>query len=413
MKAKPIFTPAPEKGVLAGASGKGRPDAGLKVLMVCKSLPDTFKGGIQTHVMAMCEGLLLRGHQVNILAAGSFLKKPFTEVWEGCQVIRVPSFPGRRMPVLKKTLEEAAFAWASWRWLKKNGHQYDIIHSQGRSGAILPRSLWDQVKWVSTFHGLIRLETHIPGQRRSWNPDEWLHRSLARWMEQRAHRHAHGAIYVSKEMERAAQQFIGTANGCHQIIYNGILSHKGPVPTLDSSSPFLLFVGLLDRRKGIFPLIEAMSHIPKEIRLVMIGEGPARKELERRIRQLGLENRVRLLGDQDRTSVRSWMLKARGVILPSFYETQGIVLMEANVLGRPVLTSAIGGTTEVVQHEQNGLLFPPGDVLGIAAAIHRLFSESDLARQLGENGRQQMKARFSWEKSWEETESMYYQLLKS
>ncbi|MEZ4932850.1 MAG: glycosyltransferase [Saprospiraceae bacterium] len=106
----------------------------MKILYVCKSLPHNFQGGIQTHVWKLSEWMVLLGHEVSILTAGSLAKGERKSVMGGRTIIELPYFPGRRLPFWSEAAEELSFNVAARLWLLKNQSSYDIIHLQGRSG---------------------------------------------------------------------------------------------------------------------------------------------------------------------------------------------------------------------------------------------------------------------------------------
>lgn len=389
-----------------------KPKKSLRILLICKSLPDTFKGGIQTHVWALSKWMQIRGHEVTILAGGSFKRKAYEEELEGRRIIRIPFFPGRKLGFLSKTMEEIAFCYAAYRWLKKHGQAYDIIHGHGRSGAWIPQSLSEKVACISTFHGLIQIENEKTRGQQAYNTDSWLHERWARWLENRILRMAKTVIFISRQMKQSVEEYYGTHQGEFAIIPNGI-DDDDSAPYLNGyqASRLLVFVGRLDPIKGLFPLLTAMKGVNPAVKLVLVGDGPARTEIEQIIAEQGLESRVILTGSQDKEAVNQWINKSFALILPSFYETQGIVLMEANILGKPVLTSDIGGTTELVKHGYNGLVFQPGSVSEMARAINSLYNQPELARKMGENGRRRMLEEFNWQKIAEDTEMVYFQSL--
>jgi glycosyltransferase involved in cell wall biosynthesis len=190
------------------------------------------------------------------------------------------------------------------------------------------------------------------------------------------------------------------------IVPNGIdvppMNHA-----IESNNKRLVFVGRLDKIKGIFPLVEAMKKVNKQIELVMIGDGETRPALEKAIQTAGLKNRIRLTGSLESPAVFDWIRKSYALILPSFHETQGIVLMEANSCGKPVLASDINGINEVVQQGKNGLLFEKNNPTKMAEAINYLFANPEEAKQMGTWGKAFVNKQFSWKSIANKTEEIY------
>jgi starch synthase len=230
-------------------------------------------------------------------------------------------------------------------------------------------------------------------------------------MENIALKNADALIAVSNEMmeelfARMPETLCKTTR-----IYNGV----DVPPTLrlgDTDPNLLLFVGRLTAIKGVFELVEAMRLIPEPIRLVMIGDGEAKHELIERIQQYGLEHRIRLLGGLSMELVEKWLHRCHVLVLPSYNETQGIVLMEANACGKPVIANGVGGVPEVVQNGENGLLMPSNKPEYIAGMVEYLFKHKDRAVKMGLNGRQMVQEKFAWSGIADQTIALYRLLVK-
>lgn len=383
----------------------------MKILFVSKTLPHTFQGGIQTHVWKLSEWLLKFGHEVSILTAGSHKNGLRTMNMGGRKIIELPYLPGRRLPLVATAAEEYSFNVAARKWLIANQLHYDIIHLQGRSGSLfLSDKKWVKTPVVNTLHGLIAIEQD-KAVSKNGSFDHKVHRLAATRMENMALLNADALIAVSEEMQREIEQRQdGLATKTHQI-YNGI-----DVPETLSEAQHdpsqLVFVGRLTALKGVFPLVEAMKTVRKDIRLVLIGDGDARPLLEKIIQQNGLQNRIKLVGSLDSDGVHSWIERSTALILPSYHETQGIVLMEANALAKPVIATAVGGVPEVVKNRKNGLLLADHEPKTIAWGINYLFNNPFSASQWGDWGRYYMQEKFSWEKIARQTEALYQRLAK-
>ena len=141
--------------------------------------------------------------------------------------------------------------------------------------------------------------------------------------------------------------------------------------------PFrFLYAGSLDRNKGVGVLLRAFASAfggATEVQLDVVGDGPERVPLQALSVELGIEENVKFMGRQSRQGVRETMWRSKALVLPSFRETFGVVLVEAMATGLPVIASRSGGPEGIVVPE-TGLLFNPGDVEGLAGAMQRLVS---------------------------------------
>ena len=378
----------------------------VRILFVCKSLPFAFKGGIQTHVWELTRLLVAKGLEVSILTAGSWRSGLETSEHAGRTIIHLPYPPGRKVPGLRKTLEDLSFNVAAFGWLRKHGHRYERIHLQGRSGcfyaALKPLA---STPIITTFHRLLQVEYEYDGQR-TGRVDGFLHRSLMGWAERAAARNSDHLIAVSQEMERELVEYVGPPLAPMSIVPNGVRRDFGD-PLIEKQRWQLVYVGRLERIKGIHALLQALTSVDERVELVLIGDGPERRSLETLVRRLGLRLRVKFMGDQDTEQVRYWIQRSYALVLPSYHESQGIVLLEAGVCGRPVIAASAPGIDEVIEHGLNGLMFPAGDPISLSVVINHLFSSPELATRLGQAGRRRVLERYDWETIAERTIAVY------
>jgi colanic acid/amylovoran biosynthesis glycosyltransferase len=159
-----------------------------------------------------------------------------------------------------------------------------------------------------------------------------------------------------------------------------------PIP----QAPRLVFVGRLSPEKGGMLLVEAAAKLKRNgvgIELVLIGDGPSRREIEAAITSYGLDGAVTLLGWRDSKRVREEILGSRALVLPSFAEGLPIVLMEALALHRPVVSTYVAGIPELVEPGINGFLVPSGSVDDLAEAMRAVVGASlDLLAEMGRQG---------------------------
>ena len=157
-----------------------------------------------------------------------------------------------------------------------------------------------------------------------------------------------------------------------------------PLPAL----PRLVCVARLSKGKGQLLLIEAAHRLARkgiEFELVLAGDGEMRTEVEGLIARYGLARQVRITGWISSDQVRTEILAARGLVLPSFSEGLPVVIMEAMALRRPVLTTYVGGIPELVRPGIDGWLIPAGSIDALTAAVEDfLVKPADELRKMGE-----------------------------
>jgi 1,4-alpha-glucan branching enzyme len=380
----------------------------MKILFICKSLPPKVCGGIQTHTWKLAGSLADLGHEVTIVYGGSMRAGTVYKIRDGRKLVQVPYLPGRKLPFFNDLVEEWAFNRSAFQWVSKNAGNYDIIHVQGRSGLLVPGRL-SGTPVVTTFHGLLSLERNLSGFTGFKGIKGWLHEKWATFFERRALTQSDAVIAVSREMALELEQLAPLSGVEPQIISNGV-DIISPVATKNDPR-LLLFVGRLHRIKGIFTLIQAMKLVDKAVKLVIVGDGPERRAVETAIESAGLSHRITLTGALDQAGVFQWIQQAAALVVPSFHETQGIVLLEAFTNGRPVIASDIPAIRDIVQPGINGFLVPPGNIAALARSMNQMTSQPGLAFIMGQNGRVLVIQRFDWEEIALQTEQLYGRVL--
>lgn len=165
--------------------------------------------------------------------------------------------------------------------------------------------------------------------------------------------------------------------------------------------PLLVAVGRLESNKGFHVLIEALAVLASKggaglrWRLVMIGDGPQRRALERQVQAAGLGGRVRLLGRVADDEVQAWYRAATLFVHPTLYEGSSLVTLEAMAHRRAVVATAAGGIPDKVTPGVTGWLVPPGDVRALAAALRSALASRGRLAAMGEAGRAVVERRFS------------------
>jgi glycosyltransferase involved in cell wall biosynthesis len=156
--------------------------------------------------------------------------------------------------------------------------------------------------------------------------------------------------------------------------------HAGPY------GDYVLTVTRLEHVKRVALAVEAFRHVKRPTRLVIAGEGPARADLERRVEEWNLEDRVSLAGRVSDDDLVELYAGARALLFTPYDEDYGYVTLEAFLSRKPVITAAdSGGPLEFVVHERNGLVAAP-DPAAIAEAVTRLADDARLAARLGDAG---------------------------
>ncbi|NJE30328.1 glycosyltransferase family 4 protein [Thermococcus sp. 18S1] len=178
---------------------------------------------------------------------------------------------------------------------------------------------------------------------------------------------------------------------------------------LPYNKKIVVTIGNLLPVKGHEYLIEAMKKIVKarnDVMLIIVGDGPLRKDLENQIKKLGLENYVKLVGAKPHNKIPLWMNAADLFVLPSLSEGNPTVMFEALGVGLPFVGTAVGGVPEIITSEDYGLLCPPKDPECLAEKILIALDKEWNREKIRKYAEQ-----FTWENIARETLKIYRQVL--
>jgi len=178
---------------------------------------------------------------------------------------------------------------------------------------------------------------------------------------------------------------------------------------------FVLFaLQRLSIYKGVDVIIESMTHL-KDLPCVLLiaGTGPDRPRLEAAIHESGLQDKVRLLGFVPEDDMARYWALADLFVFHSYYETFGMVLAEAMLAGKAVVSVRSTAIPEVVRDEQDGVLVEPGDARALAGAIRRLVLDSATRRAMGESGHTRAQQQFAWEPVARAYEAVFEDAIRS
>lgn len=168
-------------------------------------------------------------------------------------------------------------------------------------------------------------------------------------------------------------------------------------PIAIPAEPRLVCVGRLCEQKGQLLLLDAVGQLAAEglrFKLVLVGDGPLRAEIEALIARLALQDQVELIGSASNSEVRQHILASRAMVLPSFAEGLPVVIMEALALGRPVISTYVAGIPELVEPDVCGWLVPPGSVEALTAAMRAALQlPVEKLEQMGSSGALQVAQR--------------------
>lgn len=368
----------------------------LRILHVITGLE---VGGAERVLLETARYQAAEGHEVNVcsLRPGGPLEAAVREV----------------CPVFTANMGHALTPQVVWRLarLMRRG-DYDIAHSYLYQANLVTR----------VAARLAGVPVNISSVRCSYTWLNWKHFAVDRWT-------AHLADCITSVSE-ATRQFSIKREGLPAArivtLPNGIdvsrfaaIDCQAARTTLREAlgyGPDELVVcttGRLHEQKGHTYLFQAAEQLKEQyphLRLLVIGDGPQRAALEAECRVRGLAGMVTFLGM--RKDVPELLAASDLFAFPSLYEGMPNAVLEAMAMSLPVVASTADGTVEIIEHEQHGLLVPPGDTSALKDALARLMADAALRRQFAEAGHRRVVEEFTFQKTMQQTEALYDEYLR-
>jgi len=250
----------------------------------------------------------------------------------------------------------------------------------------------------------IYITVHLPAllpKRPRHDPRLYLRRLAIRC----CYRMATAIIAVSEEVAERLREVTGFGGKAILTIINGI-DTEGPreAPGADvvrgelglaEHDRVLVSIGRLTQQKGQIYLLEAVAILVRSypnLKVLILGEGELRSELQAQCRRLGLRSRISFLGNRE--DVPQILAVAELFVLPSLYEGTSIALLEAMAAGKPIVATDIPPNRRLLAHGRNALLVPPGNGAALAAGIADLLESRQKATAFGLGARQVVRESF-------------------
>ena len=377
-------------------------------------------GGGNLAVRRLCEGLAACGIPTDVFVRRDDLGSPAEEmIAPMSRLVRLPAGPQRALPKADLVHHVDSFTAAVIAHAASERRRYQLVHGHYWLGGLVAQQLRDawQVPWVQSFHTLARTKA-----RAGLPMDETRAQAEAR-MVVGADRLVTGSVAEARDLMR----LYGAARSRICVAQPGVdlrvLRPRDSARLRDELSlaghRVLLFAGRLEPLKGADTLLNAVAtlcDLPRfdDVVTLVIGEdsgdgaaaGGERRRLEAQAGTHGLGARVRFLGAVEHEDLADYYELADVFVMPSLTETFGLVALEAQALGTPVVASAVGGLTEVIADGETGTLVAARQPQAFADAIAVLLDDPDLRDRMGEAARARA-ATFTWERASNRLAAIY------
>ncbi len=388
-------------------------------------------GGMNVYVRELTRELTRRGIAVDVFTRSQNPHLPHIvhELGPGGRVIHVPAGP--EAPIEKHRVLEHLPEFIEWvrRFAEREGLVYDLIHSHyWLSGlvALALRSVW-RTPVIQMFHTLGHMKNRVAQRVEEREPPQRLEseRRLVREVDH---------MVAATPLEKAQLVWLyGATPSSITVIPPGVdVRRFRPIPKMEArrvlgippERRYVLFVGRIEPLKGLETLMRAVAILAQDcptwtqdFAVVVIGGDPdatADAEMGRlqQLRaELGITDLVAFLGAKAQETLPYYYNAADVVVMPSDYESFGLVALEAMACGTPVIASDVGGLVYLVRDGETGLRVPRRQPIALARALDRLLRDEELRQRLGENGRRWAQ-RFAWPIIADRIVDLYQEVLK-
>jgi glycosyltransferase involved in cell wall biosynthesis len=344
-------------------------------------------GGCENHLRALLPQLRALGWELDLLIPSPrprVIRELAKDLAEGCRKVIVTPMSRDLSPSLALRIGK----------LLRSG-EYQLVHSH------LVHADWHAALASLSVPGIPLVST-------KHNDNPFRRNYPFRMVERAAANRCAATITISESLREFTLHYTRPRTQVVTVLYGLNAPAQAPQRASESDTPTMLAVARLVRQKGLDVLIRAMKPtcdaVP-DARLLIAGDGPERPALERLTRELGLEDRVSLLGHRD--DIEQLMRGAWLLVHPARWEGFGLVLLEAMRMGLPVVATSVSAIPEIVVAGATGRLVSPDDPSALAEALIDVLGDERFRREAGARGFERLVERFSAERMAHETAAVY------
>jgi glycogen(starch) synthase len=374
----------------------------VRILHLTVEYPPIIHGGLGTAVGGLVQASADSGLDVAVLLVGHGGYAGYghadagTEDWAGTE---------GAVPVIEahwdQAVEAAVDVARTWR--------PDLIHLHPFWLWPVARGIRDRlgIPIVYTVHSLDRAEYEL-----GHGPPE----CLTQWdLQADAIADSDHVIALTESERRLIHDYCPESAGRVSVVGNGIADEPVASPRANADEPIILFSGRFVDRKGVRELLAAIPqtlHAAPNARFVLAG-GQRHCTAEEMTRWWLPDNlqphrdRVVFTGWLTPHQLRDWYRRADILVVPSWYEPFGMVILEGMLHGLAVAAADVGGPSEILSHEQPGLLYAPRDVTALSHSVTRLITEPSLRRRLAHTASQHVRSHWLWPSVLERIRGVY------
>jgi D-inositol-3-phosphate glycosyltransferase len=388
------------------------------------------QGGQPIYIKDVCR-LLSKHYKIDVFTRlKNESEQEQVNLFPDVNIVRIKAGPVEFVPKEKIYLYLNEFFMNTIRWIEKHNKNYSLVHSHYWYSGSVALKLKDhlEIPMVHNCHSLGRVKYEVLNEIKPDFAD-------MRLLEEELILKRANAIIAStpQEVKNILDLYKVTGEnielirtGVDKRLFRPIAEEIAIKETGLNFKNIVLFVGRITKAKGLRILVKAIARVKnqfnEEMKLIVIGgdvsgvmhskeESKEKKRLRRVIRKLVLEEDVIFLGPVERERLPYFYSIADVCVVPSLYESFGLVAVEAMSCGTPVIASKVGGLTHTVRDGYSGLHFLPGRSDHLAKAILKLITDAEKMDEIGINARLRTAREFGLEKTVKQIKDLYDLLL--
>jgi glycosyltransferase involved in cell wall biosynthesis len=378
----------------------------IRKARICHITKATGVAGSEKHLLMLLRGLDKAKYQVK-LALLAERDKPLDDY-----VLRLEEGGVQVKRVFIRGDIDPLLVWRLYRLLREGN--YDLVHTH-----LIHADLYGTLAAKLAGVPIIVSTKH--------NDNAFRRHPFYAFLDRLASKFAGKIIVVSDHLKRFFDEVEGLDRGKMTRIHYGLeeawvedQSSRTARPVsvqeelgIPPDTPLVGIIARLNPQKGHTYLLAAFAKVVEslpEARLLIVGDGNLRGDLERQTRELRITRRVTFTGWRD--DIPRIMADLNLLILSSLWEGFGLVLLEAMMMGKPIVASRVSAIPEIVVDGVTGLLVPPRDQEALAKAIIAMLQDKERAEAMGQAGRERVERYFSVERMVQQTEALYEELIK-
>jgi len=394
----------------------------MNICMLIRSLNAHGIGGMEYHTHLLTEALVKNGVNVTLITTAH----PEGKLHENLN--------GVDIYYLKNT-EPRSYTPEWWDLsLKKfnqlhTKHNYDLIHSQSIGAwGLLDTARNNKLPVVTTSHGTPISDASSYVRSNKLGVQMFTFLDITKYLPKHyeMYRNSKKVIAVSDELNKHISGFFFKQSKKIVTVLNGIDTSRFN-PKIDTKAvrekynvnpqdKIILFVGRIIKEKGVQNIITALPKIQKKVKeakLLIVGDGNYLPEVRKIVKSKKLTGSVTVTGKVDADDIPPLYNLADVFVSPTL-RVEGLPynVLEAMSTARPVVASEMGGITDLIDNNVNGILIPPGDISSLTSEVIKLLKDPEKCAKLGKKARAKITRKFSTEKMTQETLDIYNEILK-